>query len=180
MIGMQFQLFSDLPLPPRPKLFSDEVTLELLDRILPKVIAWIESDRKFGVSASEAEEVREDLMSAIDFEDSSYKIARSLDDLGWSIDDELQDILKEVSQVRWDSWKINVRDWVLKNGLEPKFECGAEVSINLKGKTKVGQVSKIYPDTAEYCVFLPGEGHVKSGIGTRGIILPFEEVTPND
>ncbi len=166
MTGMQLQLFLDLPLPPRPKYFGDEVTGELIDSIIPKVVKWLESDRRFRVTDSEFEEIHADLASIVDFEDDAYKIVRGLDDLGWAVDDELHDIMKEVSYSRYDIWKDHVHHWVLKNGITLKHNIDDKVQFKSDGKVKQGVIRKIYPRTAEYAVFLEEESLKKGYIGS--------------
>ncbi len=176
MIGMQLQLFPDLPLPPRPRYFGDEVTLELVDSIIIKVAKWIESDRRFRVTDSELEEIHADLMSIVDFEDDAYKIVRGLDDLGWAVNDELDDIMKEVSHSRYDIWKGHVHHWVLKNGITLKHNIDDKVQFKSEGKVKQGVIRKIYPQTAEYAVYLEEEASKKGYVGS---IVHFESLVKN-
>jgi len=177
MTGMQLQLFPDLPLPPRPKYFSDEVTGELIDSIIPKVASWLQDGRSSPISVSEIEEGKADLSVVIDYEDDAYKILRGLDDLGWSVDDELHDIMKEVSRFRYNIWKDHVHHWVLKNGITPRHNIGDVVQFNSEGKLKQGVIRKSYPRTAEYAIHLEEESSKKKGY--VGSIVHFESLVKN-
>jgi hypothetical protein len=39
-----------------------------------------------------------------------------------------------------------------------------------------GEIVKIDDELATYLVFCPAAGHVREGLGTHGVIFPFEDV----
>ena len=178
MKGMQLQLFDDLPLPPRPSHFCDDVTYAVIDKIMNPVLVWMYQGR-YSPPESEREEVKEDLFTAIQWDDDAYKIAKSLEHAGWDSDGELLDILDSVSRYRYDTHKELVYySWILKHGVTPRFSLGDKVSFNLKGKFEIGEIIRVHADTAKYTIHCPQHGHVKSGVGTHGHIIHFEECSP--
>ena len=175
MIGMQLQLFDDLPLPPRPSQFCDEITHEIIDKIMNPVLVWMYQGR-YSPPPSQIDEVKEDLFTAIQWDDDAYEVAKNLEHAGWDSDSDLVDILDQISYHRLDAHKNLVfNDWILKHGVTPKFSLGEKIGFKLKGKTEIGEIIHVYHDSAKYVIHCPHHGHVKSGAGTHGHVIPFEE-----
>jgi hypothetical protein len=170
MFGMQLQLFDNLPLPPRPGYYSNEVTLDLVDSVLPHISKWI-CDDGTPLSDLELEDIRDDLSSIVDFEDDPYKILKGLEHLGYDgADRRLYDIMSNVADIRWSIWKQHVNSWVLRNGVITKFSVGDVVDFRHNGEMKTGRIKAIYENTAEYSINAP----MDKG---RFPVVPFESCT---
>ena len=177
MQGMQFQLFDDLPLPPRPPYLSKEVNTLVAERVTPKIIQWV-CQEGGPPSSQELEAIKADIFSAIEYDDDAYQIAKNLEHAGWDPDTGLVDLLDDVAHQRHLAHKeIVYRNWILTHGVTAKFVVGDQVTFTFKGKNEIGEIIRIYPDTAQYTIHCPQHGHVKKGAGTHGHIINFEECT---
>jgi hypothetical protein len=173
--GMQMQLFNDLPIPKRPSIHSDEVTLETVKRILPRVLAWIGGQP----SSQDIDNITDDLVKSIRYENETYDIMSGLDrDCGWVVNDELYDILNDVEEIKYFVWKEFIADWVLKNGIMPKHSIGDEVKYKSRKDLRPidGEIVKINNKLAEYTVYSSSLGHVRKGNGTHGVVVEFESI----
>jgi len=68
-----------------------------------------------------------------------------------------------------------VNRWVLQNGISPKYSVGQRVSIKKENKKHEGVIVKVDESVAKYLVRCEDLGHVAKGIGTHGVLIPFEE-----
>lgn len=179
MKGMQLQLFDDLPLPPRPSQYAKEVNDAIVERITPSIVNWMYHVDS-PPSPEEVESLKEDIFSAIEYEEDSYKIAKSLEYAGWDPDGELVDILDVVGRYRYEAYKDHVyNSWILKHGVIPKFSIGDSVVFAHRGRQETGEIIRVYPEMAQYTIHCPQHGHVKKGPGTHGHIINFEECKPH-
>ena len=178
MKGMQLQLFSDLPLPPRPSQYCDEVTHLTVDKVLKSILKWMYHGN-YSPPQSEIDDLKEDIFTAIQWDDDGYKIAKNLESAGWDSDGELVDLLDDVARHRYEAHEGLVhREWILKHGVEPKFSVGDKVSFKYKGGFDVGEVTKIHHSNAKYVIFCEHRGHIRVGAGTHGLVIPFEDCLP--
>ena len=170
--GMQLKLF-ECNDPPRPKLYSEEVLEMTVDKLMPLIMKW------YGNTSENEIEIRENVKLAIEFDDDGYEIVRTLESsCYWDVDRSLIDVMDEVSHLRRLSHDYYVEKWVLNNGVMPKHQLGEVVSFKQKGKLYSGTITKILEKDAQYLVNCPDLGHVKSGVGTHGTYLLYEDVTP--
>ena len=158
---------------PRPRREDGEikalVARELCRRLIKRV-----SD----LSLENFEEMCEDVEEATSFETSGYKIARELESLGWEVDDEIVDVVREAPYLQTELWRAEVKKWVVEAQAEPTFEVGATVKFLRHGKECVGEIVKIERESGEYVVRCESLGHVSSGSGVRGSIVPYEDCSP--
>ena len=174
MTGMQLQLFKDIGYPPRPRIYDDQVLEATMEKVLPKVLKWRE---KNGTDYTDSDDVKTELKDAIEFEDDSRKILNYLEDhYYWSVNRDLQEIMDEVAEERYIALTQLTNQWVLQNGVSPKHSVGQRVSFVTKNKTHEGVVAKVDESVAKYLVRCKQLGHVETGIGTHGTLLPFEDV----
>jgi len=155
---------------PRPKREDKEikhqVAIELCRRLVKRV-----SD----LSLENFEEMCEDVEEATSFETSGYKIARELESLGWDVDDEIVDVVREAPYLQTELWRAAVKKWVIDAQAEASFEVGETVKFLHHGKEVEGQIVKIERETGEYVVRCSTLGHVEGGTGVRGSIVAYEE-----
>ena len=175
MTGMQLQLFEGIGHPPRPKIYDGDVLEATLDSIMPAVKRW--SDKNSS-SFDDADDTREQLRYAIEFEDDSRRILNYLEDHHcWSVDRDLQEIMDDVADERYAALTNLVNRWVLQNGISPKYSVGQRVSLSVKNETHEGVIVRIDESVAKYLVRCEDLGHVVTGIGTHGVLAPFEDVS---
>lgn len=164
----------------RPKPNCKEVVRLAAEMLLPKVIEWLKEggdDR----AEEERDQILDDLADAIEYEDDGFRIAEQLkSNHYWEPDAGLVEILDR--HYKYDAHKSLVKKWVKDNDIKPELELGAKVTVHnalanfIAGKKIDGVITKIELDTAQYIVFSESEGHVRSGVGTYGICVPFEDV----
>lgn len=161
----------------RPKPNCKEVVRLAAEMLLPKVIEWLKEggdDR----AEEERDQILDDLADAIEYEDDGFRIAEQLkSNHYWEPDAGLVEILDR--HYKYDAYKDLVKKWVKENDIKPELAIESSVTVTVKGKSVNGIITNINNDTAEYTVCCESLGHVRSGIGTHGTILPYEEVKLN-
>lgn len=162
-----------LKTPVRPSRSSKEIDRIVADGLLPKAIEWL---RQGGEEDSDEEDVRNDLLFALDFYDDGYQIARQLDNKGWAVDSELVDILDNATHYRYQAHSDAVAKWVEDNQIRPTLGLEDEVWFKLHGEKQTGVIIAIDAKHANYTVCCPSKGHKRKGNGTHGFILPYEDV----
>jgi hypothetical protein len=163
-----------MPKAKRPTRYHVDVEKYVKDALLPTVISWM-GKGIIDLNSEKALEIWEDLKEAIAYEDDGYRIARNLE--AWNPDEELVDILSEVSFLKRGAHDAVVMQWVIDNDIQPDRKIGDQVSYTEEGKVRSGNIVKIYERTAKYVVSFPELGHVPSEQqGTQGLVLDYEEV----
>lgn len=157
----------------RPTLFDDDVTKEVVELVLPKVIQWMGEN----LDQQELESLRHDLMDSMDHEDEGYQIAKNLEhEACIQPDRELVEILDHASFDRYNVLKEKVKAWVAKEGVVVTQEVDQRVRVkdgyHLRGK--VGKVVRVEPETAEVVVKLDEDTDPRPTSG--GYILPTERL----
>jgi hypothetical protein len=123
------------------------------------------------------DEAEKALARAMAFSSGTYDLARSLDLSGWMIDDEILEELGNADMCRIDAHRELVARWVEARHIRPQRDVGAAVSVSQRGQpSQHGEVVAVDLVQASYTVFCPGLGHVREGLGTHGIIVPYESV----
>jgi hypothetical protein len=157
--------------PKRPDRFSDSVAKRAAESLCKEVRQWL------GDDAGSNEEIVADLVHAMRYVcDDGYEISRRLEGRGYSPDSELVDILDSAGHHKYLAHKEDVKEWVLANDLKLDLPLGTRVSVEMGGKTHIGEIRDRYEDTVQYSVFIAELGHVREGAGTHGVILGFEKV----
>ncbi len=155
---------------PRPDYSSPEVLMVVVDRLMPQVMAW----GKF--SEDEAPEIAEQVMKALKSDSDPYRRAKYLEDrFSWDSDSELVDVME--SDDFYGAAQEAIKAWIKDNDISPVFEVGRQVSVKERRQSEMvaGRIRSISED-GMYCVMVPSLGHVESGIGTHGLLFPWEDV----
>lgn len=139
--------------PPRPSYYDDAIT-ERLARLALERLA------KIGCSVDPEEEVLQELVQSIEFNDDAYDVARALDDAGWNVSAEIVDELDYVLSKRYDYHKDAVREWVKTYGINLTKNVGDEVKFKHYTKTVSGKIIERHDDTAMYLIRSAELGHV--------------------
>jgi len=115
-----------------------------------------------------------------------FAIAQELDRRGWSIDAGLVALLDQSGDECDEILRHCVKKWVKDCGIEPAFAIGVRAAFEDKSVhpavRRVGEITKIYVDQAQYCIRVPELGHVKerplgASTATLGRIVNYEDVS---
>jgi hypothetical protein len=161
--------------PPRPTFRDPEVIKRAVEGILPDILRWPQG-------STDEDVVRADLISAAEAEGKDiYRIARHLDDYKfWAVNEELIRVL-EALESYWIQAELDVeKAWVKANKITPTFEVGAKVSVPHRGDRVVGVVTHRDLERGVYLVNVKKLGHVREGLGCRGLIIGFENAQAPD
>jgi len=108
---------------------------------------------------------------------SAFDQAKELAEQCFDMTDDLMQTLLDGSFMH-DAHAERVVQWVETAKLKPRRKIGDEVSFTHQGDKLKGEITDIQEDSANYTVCVPSLGHVKSGPGTRGLILAYEIIHP--
>lgn len=163
----------------RPTSNTDEIVAVVASRILPKILEWQdeEPEEDHEDEMARQEEILEELRNNIDDWHDGYQIARKLEDDGWDPDSELVDILDNLPfyQVKAEA----VRNWIAENNIKPKLTVGTQVKTLASSGSKrlvEGEIVDVRLDAGQYTVMVPSLGHVRSGLGTHGNCINWEDL----
>jgi len=131
------------------------------------------------------DELIEDLAKAWDQE--GYQFARRLErTTGITPDADLVETLDASSLHRWTAHRMYCAAWVRDDQITTNLEVGDKVRVldhelGLDSHPRfeshwIGEVTSIDQIHAEATVYLPAVGHVRSGLGSHGRILPWEQL----
>lgn len=107
---------------------------------------------------------------------NTFDLAKALDGDGWSIDDDVLDILRDSDGHHSDAHRAAVAEWVESRRIRPLRDVGEAVSFEVRGEQLDGEITRVDAAQATYTIYVPSLGHVRAGVGTNGIIIPFEQV----
>jgi hypothetical protein len=156
------------------------------EKLMHAVIDWLVSNEARTIDEAESQEIREQLEEAIEFGDGDgYSIARLLDDLGWSPDSELVDILDRAAQYESEALDALVYEWLVANQTQPAHCVGDVVQYNSGAGRPVniytGTIIEIDPKGGKYVIHVPELGHVADGqVGIQGTYVPWEVIDAED
>ena len=147
MRGMQEQLFDLLP-PPRPNYYGPEIK----EAIVPDIVSAIMNcDR---VNCADLDLFVEDVSNMLDeittenFCDYSNYLSEVC---GWKVDEQINSVLSKIPYMRHDAYEDLVHDWVLFNGVKPKYSAGQFVSFDHKQYGLLhGEITSVALASAEY------------------------------
>ena len=117
-----------------------------------------------------------DLANALADGENAFGVARELDDAGWSISDDVMEILLDHDVALFDALPVAVKAWVAEHGVACRFAVGASVRGKVQGTEYVGEVTQVDAEEARYVVLVPALGHVRKGNGSHGVYLNDEDL----
>ena len=108
---------------------------------------------------------------------NGYEIAKELDRQGVCCpDSQVVEMLDSADVIETLLLDDVVKKWVAWENITPKLHIGSTAKVEYRGKGKVvGEITRIDHERATYTVFIESLGHVREGVGTHGICLPYEE-----
>ena len=145
--------------------------------IFPKVVEWLKGNDDYFETDNDY--LLEDIVNASFGETDAYQIAKNLDANGWSPDAELVDILDTIFTEQYHAREAAEKQWVKDNGLQAP---NLQSKVTCKGhepkvpSTAIGIVIQNF-ESGKSSVYFESLGHVKTGIGTNGTLLPWEDLT---
>lgn len=159
---------------PRPNRMSDEVLAGIANKLMPRVLQWLQMEQ----DNPEATDAAKDIKAVLEVSSDGYKMAKELEDRhGWDgADSDLVDILEGADY--YGTLQIALKAWVKDNDLKPKYEVGEVVTVRKighEGSEHRGEIISI-GDDGTYTVMIPALGHVREGVGTHGTIFAWEKV----
>ena len=164
---------------PRPTRRTPAVARAAALRLMPAVLKWSVSSG--GVDDDEErEEITKQLTKLLDWRtnDDGYQLAKELDHDGWSADSELVEILDDASMICRSELEKLEKAWIEEQAIsEPPVDIKVrDVNNTSRG---VGVIVRHYPG-GKSSVAYEHLGHVKSGVGTHGYILNWEDLETID
>jgi len=153
----------------RPK--EDEKIISIaIKKMLPDIKKWSKED-------DDEEDILKSLISNYSSFEDGYTFAKKLDENdSWESDTELVNILDDASNYVREVLIEEEKKWVIENEITPPYQIGDKVSFNYRKKDVIGEIVKIWHDTAKFTIYCESLGHVKSGCGTNGTIINYENV----
>jgi hypothetical protein len=122
------------------------------------------------------EDGAEDLASALEEAENAFRVAKELYDLGWTISDDVMEVLLDHDAALAEAHQKLVKAWVKEDGIVCRFAVGATVRCNVDGTEHVGEVTRVDADMAQCLVCVAALGHVREGIGTNGYNFNDEDL----
>jgi hypothetical protein len=136
------------------------------------------SSHGYGESA----DIRSDLLQVYRYNvPDAYQAARELDNAGWACDAALVEHLQDFDHYEWSAELTAVKAWVAASMLESiRPEIGAKVTLEVRvlgvRQPHLGEVVRIDEESAQATVCFESLGHVKKGLGTRGMVVDWEVI----
>jgi hypothetical protein len=152
-------------------MFDESVMQAVAVALAPKVMQW-DPEGEY-----EQTELVCDLVKAFDnaFDWDAYKLARALDDAGWEVDSSLVDVLDAAASHAYQARDKAIREWVKANDIRPAFKVGDKVQTKRRYNGFEGEITRIDEELGRYLVFSEARGHVRTGQGTHGTYMDFED-----
>lgn len=161
----------------RPTQKDESIIAAAVDELWPRIAAWLGDD---PLDETDVAEHKQSLADALKWSGGdAYRAARSLENDGWDVDEDLVDELRSVTL--WDAEKAAVRAWVASGGVVADLPAGTKVRHpSLDGH--VGTI--IDPEwgnpraEGQYLVRCEALGHGvrRGGVLTHGSLLNHEDV----
>lgn len=112
----------------------------------------------------------------------AYRITRALEDNhGWACDRDTVSTFDDAGHVVARLVLEATANWVARCAIKPRLKVGDPVKIDTKGSRALkgpcdGEIIAIDEQHATYTVMVPVLGHVRTGCGTHGLIVPYEQL----
>lgn len=154
-------------IPKRPSRTDKAITKQVAEKLLPAFAQWMKTDD----ATVDQDDLLNDLIKALDYDDDGYEIARNLDHSGYSPDAELVGILDAAGGYRRNIHGEACKAWVATNNLQP---IPLDTRVRWPGSKPaagVGIITNNHPD-GRSTVSFPSLGHTRSS----GYVVEWEEL----
>lgn len=164
----------------RPSNNDKKIIEAAVDKYLEEFLRWneVEIYKDCDFYEQHVQDVENDLLKCVNYYSDPFDIASDLDRMSnWNPNKELLDIIESTQWEIGNQHKAAVKKWVEDNGLKLEFDIGDMVKFK-KPQAGIcsGEITKLYPETLKYLVFNKAARHVKTGLGTNGIIKIQEDL----
>lgn len=161
---------------PRPQSHDPDVVQRHMALIRERVAGFLRSIN----DEVNLDTAMQDVQKAMHYESDGYRIAQSLESLGWEANAELVSVMDSLALERSQALAEAEQEWVKSQGT-PKsgLVVGAQVRIIRGHPTQTGncgEVLRIDDASAKCLVMVPDLGHVRTGQGTHGFLINIEDV----
>ncbi len=168
MIQQNFKGTDFRALPPRPN-EKDQAILELAATRALKRLQQIYPNESF------ARDTVDLLIKTLKgYHADGYDRAKDWEREGWSPDATLVEFLSDLDAYR--ETRDAIKEWVAAHDIKCPFPLNAKVRIATGGKEITGEITAIHAEGANVTVFCESLGHVREGVGTRGLIIDYEDL----
>ena len=161
---------------PRPARNDDVVTQIVAEKVCDMLMEWLPT---CGDNNSDRQEILKHAKELVSYRcRDGYESAKYLDDYyGYLPDSELVEMLDGVGSIVSDVHDKAVCNWAASNNIQPKYNVGDKIKFKRHNKEIItGEIINVSMKTQTYIVFCESEGHVRSGCGTLGIYVEWENV----
>lgn len=151
---VQLELFSSAR-PPRPQRTDEAVFQLMIDRMMPRVMHWM--DQQPDLPGSEFyEDVKRDLVSCLEDRgrqlDAWEAVMYPNDTCRWDMDRDSLDLFDEVNDVLGECHNDLIMDWVDRYNVKCRFNVNDVVRVNGRIADTVERVSKVITTHASYLI----------------------------
>jgi len=167
------------PSVPRPKRHDPDVERRHMALIRDRVAQYLRT-ADATLSDEDLDHAMQEVQRAMQYQSDGYRIAEALESRGWHADAELVEFMDGLASERGDALDEAVEEWVKAgHGGKPGMVVGARVKV-LAGlrdqREHDGEVVRIDDERARCTVMVAALGHVRTGYGTHGFVLDFDDV----
>jgi hypothetical protein len=163
----QLPLTGIMPPTSRPTYKDPAVVRTVAEALAPQVAEWAGD----GVDENLITELENALRYSID----GYEMAKSLERTSYFPDAALVEILDEAAVHSSNALDEAQRKWMSNSNLQP-LTVGSLVSFRHQGVETIGEVVSNNVLLGKSTVFVAALGHVRSGTGTHGFVVNWEDL----
>lgn len=152
----------------RPTQDSPEVKEKVINEIVPELSRWL------------GEEINEDILDVlykvVDSYKDPYDIAKGLDNYyHWDSNKKLIDIFDNMNFYKFHTKAVEA--WIRDNNIKPQYKKTDIIDITIKNPKYTGKAEILdINENGKYVLHIAELGHVKTGIGTHGILVDWEKI----
>ncbi len=160
----------------RPKRNNPAVLKKAAETMVKKVSKWCD-DADEPLREDEVEHLSQWFIKELVYYHDGYEIVKKMEnDLGYAGDSYLVELMDDATTVCSCAYYEFVKKWVKEEGIKPTLNIGDKVVYTHKSTNVEGIITGVDLLEAQYLVFSESRGHVRSGVGSHGCYIPFEDV----
>lgn len=106
----------------------------------------------------------------------AYNMTKDLDNCGYDVNASVVELCDDyVSEIMNFNRKL-VKEWVKSNNIQCPYKLDDVVEYKENGKVHKGIISNVNLKEGTVVLCCESEGHVRSGTGTQGYVVNYEEI----
>ena len=166
---------------PRPSLYGEKNLKRAAEKLTTDIERWCVNLGDSSFSDEEYDDMVDCLVKNNANWDDGYSLCKRIErDFRMDGDSELVEICDQIPFYLNEEYLKVIKQWVKHNGILLNLSVGdiieASVGEGIHKYMVQGEIIKLYPEKAEYCVYCESRGHVRKGNGTLGSIVKCENV----